>query len=180
MLNPAYIGIVENAAILIAIAVIYDFIWLKFERRRKFILQLLLGFLIAAIGIILMRSPWVYVEGIVFDTRSVLLTISGLFFGGVTTIIATGLIALYRLYMGGGGVLMGIAVILSASTISLLWRKLRPHIIKEKRIGEVYLVALAVHVVMIACVIFLPKENRLPTLLTIWWPVIVIYQPPPC
>lgn len=175
MQNPIYIGIIENVAILVAIAVLYDFIWLKFEKRRKFFLQLILGLLVAGIGIILMRSPWTLVEGIVFDTRSVLLTISGLFFGGVTTIVALIGTALYRIYMGGSGVYMGVAVIITSSLISLVWRKFRPKLIKEKRIDEVYLVAVVVHLIMLGCTIFLPQENRISTLSIIWWPVIVIY-----
>ncbi len=175
METPIIIGIIENAAILIATAVLYDFIWLKFDKSRDTLLQVLLGFLIAGIGIILMESPWVLVEGIVFDTRSVLLTISGLFFGGITTVIAAVVVAAYRISMGGAGMYMGVAVIISSSLISLLWRKVRPGIIANKNLGEVYLVSFIVHLVMLGCTIFLPKENRLATLLVIWWPVMLIY-----
>lgn len=175
MENPIVIGILENAAILIATAVLYDFIWLKSDKSRKFQIQVLLGLLVAGIGIILMKSPWVLVEGIVFDTRSVLLTISGLFFGGVTTVVATVIVAAYRVLMGGDGMYMGVAVIVSSSLISLLWRKVRPGIIANKNLGEVYVVSFLVHLVMLGCTTFLPDENRMATLLVIWWPVILIY-----
>jgi len=175
MENPILIGILEIAAILIATAVLYDFIWLKADKSRKLPLQALLGIMIGGIGIILMRGPWVMVEGIVFDTRSVLLTISGLFFGGVTTIIAMLLLATYRILMGGVGVYMGVAVIVSSSLISLFWRKVRPSIITEKKIDQVFIVALVVHLVMLACTFFLPEENRKATLTVIWWPVLLIY-----
>ena len=39
----------------------------------------------AMLGIILILSPWTYVSGIVFDTRSVLLCVSDLFFGAIPT-----------------------------------------------------------------------------------------------
>jgi len=175
MENPIVIGILENAAILIASAVLYDFIWLKSDKSRKIRTQILLGLLIAGIGIVLMNSPWILVEGIVFDTRSVLLTISGLFFGGVTTVVAAVIVATSRLMMGGAGMYMGVAVIVSSSLISLLWRKVRPDIIANKNLGEVYLVSIIVHLVMLGCTIFLPEENRMATLLVIWWPVILIY-----
>ncbi|MBC7125871.1 MAG: hypothetical protein H5T24_09590, partial [Bacteroidales bacterium] len=71
MENPIVIGILENAAILIATAVLYDFIWLKTDKSRKLSLQALLGILLGGIGIILMKSPWTLVDGIVFDTRSI-------------------------------------------------------------------------------------------------------------
>jgi hypothetical protein len=175
MENPIYIGLLENTAILIVVAVIYDFIWLKADKSRKLPLQALLGLLIGGIGIILMKSPWTLVGGIVFDTRSVLLTISGLFFGGITTLIAMAIMFVYRLSMGGTGAYMGIAVITSSALIGLIWRKVRPKIIKERNLGEVYLVSFIVHLVMLSCTIFLPKESRMQTLKVIWWPVLLIY-----
>ena len=175
MENPFFIGLLENTAILISVAVLYDFIWLKNDKSRRLPLQALLGLLVGSIGIILMKSPWVLVEGIVFDTRSVLLTISGLFMGGITTIIAMLIMVLYRLNMGGVGVYMGIAVIVSSALIGLLWRKLRPKIIKDKKITETFIVSFIVHLVMLACTILLPKENSIATLKVIWWPVLSIY-----
>lgn len=175
MENPIVIGILENAAILIATAVLYDFIWLKTDKSRKLSLQALLGILLGGIGIILMKSPWTLVDGIVFDTRSILLTISGLFFGGITTVIAMAIMIFYRFYLGGAGAFMGIAVIATSALIGLVWRKLHPKIIKEKKIGVIYLVSFLVHLVMLACTSFLPKESRIETLKVIWWPVLLVY-----
>jgi PAS domain S-box-containing protein len=175
MQSNIFFGIVENAALIIAIAGLYDFIWLKYDKKRKFILQVGLGILLSGIGILLMKNPWTFVDGIIFDTRSVLLTISGLFFGGVTTLVAILGTALYRIHIGGDGMIMGIAVIISSALIALAWRKFRPQIIEEKRLGEVYLVALVVHLAMLGCTIFLPAQNRIETLLAIFWPVLLIY-----
>lgn len=175
MENPFYIGLLENAAILIAVAVLYDFIWLKTDKSRKLPLQALLGLLLGGIGIILMKSPWTLVDGIVFDTRSILLTISGLFFGGITTVIAMAIMIFYRLNLGGTGAFMGVAVIATSALIGLVWRKLHPKIIEEKKLGEVYVVSFIVHLVMLACTILLPKEIRIDTLNVIWWPVLLIY-----
>lgn len=175
MENPFYIGLLENAAILIAVAVLYDFIWLKADKSRKLPLQALLGLLLGGIGIILMKSPWTLVDGIVFDTRSILLTISGLFFGGITTVIAMAIMIFYRFNLGGTGAFMGVAVIVTSALIGLVWRKLHPKIIEEKKLGEVYVVSFIVHLVMLACTILLPKEIRIDTLNVIWWPVLLIY-----
>ena len=175
MENPFYIGLLENAAILIAVAVLYDFIWLKADKSRKLPLQALLGLLLGGIGIILMKSPWTLVDGIVFDTRSILLTISGLFFGGITTVIAMAIMIFYRFNLGGTGAFMGVAVIATSALIGLVWRKLHPKIIEEKKLGEVYVVSFIVHLVMLACTILLPKEIRIDTLNVIWWPVLLIY-----
>ena len=175
MQNPIYIGVIENVAILISIAILYDFIWLRLNKQRIVLPQIVLGFIIGLIAIILMKSPWILVEGIIFDTRSVLLAITGLFFGGLTTVIAMLIAALYRLYLGGAGMYMGVAVILTSSIIGFAWRKLRPQIIESKQLHEVYLLSMVVHIVMLACTVFLPKEIRIKTLEVIWWPVLLIY-----
>ncbi len=39
------------------------------------------GILVGVIGLVVMVTPFEYVPGIVFDTRSVLLGVAGLFFG---------------------------------------------------------------------------------------------------
>lgn len=175
MLNNIYFSIIENVAILVAIAVLYDFIWLKYNKKREVLIQVILGLLLTGIGIILMKNPWTFVEGIVFDTRSVMLTISGLFFGGITTLIAMIGTSIFRFIIGGSGMYMGFAVIVSSSVISIVWRKLRPKIIEEKRLVEVYLVALVVHLAMLGCTFFLPGQIRIETLLAIFWPVLLIY-----
>ncbi|HON18556.1 MAG TPA: PAS domain S-box protein [Salinivirgaceae bacterium] len=172
---PFYLGIIENAALLIAIAVLYDFVWLKYNKQRIFLLQCFLGIMLGLVGIILMKNPWVLIEGIVFDIRSVLLTISGLFFGAISTLIAMIITALYRISMGGDGVYMGVAVIVSSSIISIFWSKFRPQVLSERRLWEIYIVAIVVHLVMLGCTAFLPSEIRLETLKTIWWPVLLFY-----
>ena len=48
---------------------------------------------IGAIAVTVMLTPWKFEHGIVFDTRSVLLGISGLFFGSVPTATAMAMTA---------------------------------------------------------------------------------------
>ncbi|QKG79960.1 ATP-binding protein [Tenuifilum thalassicum] len=175
MQNNVFFGILENAALLICVAVLYDFLWLKLDKKRKLLPQIVIGIFLIGIAIMLMRNPWVYVNDIQFDTRSVMLTISGLFFGGITTLVALFGTALYRIQLGGDGMYMGVAVIVLSALIGLAWRKIRPQIIEKKRIGEIFIVALIVHIIMLCCTILLPKDFRLGTLKTIWWAVLLIY-----
>ena len=82
-----------------------------------------------------------------------------------------------RVYIGGDGLWMGLAVILFSGLIGLLWRKLRPNWKSKKYYFELLAMGLVVHIIMLACTVFLPTDEILPTLKTIAIPLIVLYAP---
>jgi hypothetical protein len=103
MNSASFIGLVHNAALLLAMAVVFDLAAFRWPTGQKSLRQIPIGLILGGIGLALMLTPWTFVPGVVFDTRSVLLGISGLFFGTVPTLIAMGMTAAYRLSLGGGG-----------------------------------------------------------------------------
>lgn len=97
----------------------------------------------------LKSKSWKQLPGLVFDTRSVLLSLSGLFFGLIPTIIASVTLIIFRLFLGGPGVWMGITVIITAASIGYLWRNLRPHWRNKNFITELVFPGYTVHLVML-------------------------------
>ena len=175
MNNGIILSLLQNIAILIAFSMLYDYAWVKSKKIIRITKKIFIGFILGCIGIVLMLTPWTLYPGLVFDTRSIMLSVSGLFFGAIPTIIAMIITSLYRVFMGGDGMWMGIAVILTSGTIGILWSNFKlknSKIIKHK---ELIYVGLLVHVIMLACTAFLPKESILPTLKTISLPVIILY-----
>ncbi len=170
-------GLLQNIAILLSFSLLYDYWWVKNERSKKIGEKLLLGLILGGIGIVLMLTPWTLYPGLVFDTRSIMLAIAGLFFGGIPTIIAIVISAAYRFSMGGDGMMMGVAVIVCSGMIGIIWNKTRPSWRTKQPIKELLLVGLIVHLAMLACTIFLPSETLFPTLKTIGIPLILIYTP---
>lgn len=169
------LSLIQNIAILLAFSMLYDYTWVKSKNIIKPAKKIIIGFVLGAIGIVLMLTPWTLYPGLVFDTRSIMLSVSGLFFGGLPTSIAMVITAVYRIFMGGDGMWMGIAVILTSGSIGILWSKLRLKSEKNIKHSELIYIGLLVHIVMLACAAFLPKESILPTLKTISLPVIVLY-----
>ncbi|MDD4636686.1 MAG: LytS/YhcK type 5TM receptor domain-containing protein, partial [Bacteroidales bacterium] len=169
------IDLLQNIAILLAFSLLYDYFSMKKVRDKTLLIKFLTGVTIGAIGLILIQTPWILSPGLVFDTRSIMLSISGLFFGAIPTIIAILITGLYRFVMGGDGVWMGVAVIVSSGTIGILWGKLRFETLRENKYWELLFLGLLVHIVMLACTLLLPPENIIPTLKTIVFPVIIIY-----
>ncbi|MFP4023844.1 MAG: ATP-binding protein [Thiohalospira sp.] len=175
MNNGIILSLLQNIAILLAFSMLYDYAWVKSKEIIKITKKIFIGFVLGSIGIVLMLTPWTLYPGLVFDSRSIMLSVSGLFFGAIPTIIAMIITSLYRVFMGGDGMWMGIAVILTSGTIGILWSKIKLKNIKNIKHKELIYVGLLVHIIMLACTAFLPKESILPTLKTISIPVIIIY-----
>lgn len=154
---------------------LYDYVWVKNEETYKLWQKVVNGLVIGCIGVVLMLTPWTFVEGIVFDTRSVLLSVSGLFFGTIPTIIAMFITGFYRVMLGGGGMWMGIAVIVTSGLIGIIWRQFNPVTQKKSYLLQLYLMGLIVHAVMLGCTIFLPSDRMLETLKEIAVTVILVY-----
>jgi PAS domain S-box-containing protein len=177
MSESIILGLIQNTAILLAFSLIYDYSWVKDEETKKIINKLLAGIIIGGIGIILMMTPWTLVPGIAFDTRSIMLSVSGLFFGAIPTIVAMIITGIYRLALGGEGVWMGIAVIFSSGITGIFWKILRPHWKEKNFVLELLILGVLVHTLMLGWTFLLPPDTILRTLKAITLPLIIIYAP---
>ncbi|MBE0423827.1 MAG: PAS domain S-box protein [Lutibacter sp.] len=177
MKESILIGLLQNAALLIAFSMLYQHVWIKDEASKSISAKIIVGLVLSSIGIILMSTPWMMVPGISFDMRSVLLSVSGLFFGPIPTIIAMFITGIVRVAIGGDGLWMGLAVILTSGSIGLLWRKYRPNWKSNNYYLELLALGLVVHIIMSALTLLLPRDMMFPTLKTIAIPLIFIYSP---
>lgn len=175
MTQPSFLGLVHNASLLLALSLLFDVATSRWQFSQSKSREALVGVLIGAIGITIMLTPWVLLPGLVFDTRSVLLGISGLFFGALPTIFAMLMTAAFRVYRGGAGMWMGVAVIISTGTIGIIWGYLRRKPLEEITFRELYTFGILIHLVMLALAFILPLETALQTLKSISIPVLLIY-----
>lgn len=167
-------GLLQNTAILLSFSLVYDYWWVKTDGPKNILNKMLTGAVIGLIGIILMLTPWILIPGLVFDTRSVMLSVSGLFFGAIPTLIAMTITGIFRIYLGGDGTWMGIAVIVTSGATGIFWNKIRPLWKKKHYILELVAMGIIVHLVMIGCTFFLPANQIFNTLKTIIIPVLSI------
>lgn len=101
MNSASFLGLVHNAALLLAVAFIFDVVAIRWRTGQALFWQVPAGLALGAIGITVMLTSWTFVPGIIFDTPSVLLGISGLFFGPLPTVIAMAMTAAFRVCQGG-------------------------------------------------------------------------------
>jgi signal transduction histidine kinase/CheY-like chemotaxis protein len=168
------LGLVNNAALLLALVLIYDIFVLE-RRSGHPARKILVGFIFGIIGVAVMTSSWVFAPGVIFDTRSVILSVGGLFLGPIPTVIAVVMTAAFRLLQGGDGVIMGISVILMSGAFGLAWRRFRHGPIWGISFYELYMFGLAVTIFMLLGIALLPRVIALDVLSTIAVPVLLIY-----
>lgn len=174
-MSEAFVHLVANAAVLLSLVYVFDLLratrWLPHNWMR----QAVTGLVVGTLGLVIMHVPWTFGSGIFFDTRTVLLAISGLFFGTVPTVVAMALTAGYRLYLGGTGVVMGVGTILSAGVLGIVWRHAYGRRLDKLTFRALYALGLVVHAVMLALAFTMPLPTALSVLQSIALPVIVIY-----
>jgi PAS domain S-box-containing protein len=176
MKNDILIPLLNNAVLLLALATVYDLLTAKGQSRKRSILgKIASGIALGFLGIGLMLACVRLVPGIVFDTRSVLLSISGLFFGPIPTIIAMAMTAAFRLSQGGAAAYAGTAVIIATGSIGLILQRLRKKPLSQISAGELYAFGIINHIVMLALMLMLPFETARYVLSQISGPVLVIY-----
>ncbi|GAB1474586.1 hypothetical protein MASR2M69_20270 [Bacteroidota bacterium] len=170
------VGLLQNVAILLAFTLVYDLIWTKESHFRSLQNRVIAGIILGGVAILLMLSPFTLVPGLVFDTRTVLLVNTGLFFGPLATLIATVITAAYRLYMGGVGVWMGLATIVSASLTGLLWKRYRPDWKLGNNLLELAFVSYIAHILMLCSAFLIFDETaRENTFERMTIPILTIY-----
>ncbi len=175
MSDASFLALVHNAALLLAMTFLFDIAGVPWRGGGRLLRQIPFGLALGAIGVSVMLTPWVFSPGIIFDTRSVLLGISGLFFGLVPTVIAMAMTAAYRLSQGGAAAWTGVYVIVATGTIGIVWRRLRRRSAADIGMGELYVFGLVIHVTMLALMLTLPWETARRVLAAISIPVLVIY-----
>jgi LytS/YehU family sensor histidine kinase len=166
--------LLSNIALLLIMSVAYEttnFLPSKHQRWTPWIN----GVALSVICIVIMNFPFTLQPGLVYDTRSILISVTGLVFGLIPTILTSITAILFRIHAGGIGTLTGIAVIVSSAGIGLLWRYLIYPKTRRWRYLSVFLMGIVVHVAMLGCTLILPYPKNIDTIRAIALPVLTIY-----
>ena len=162
-----------NASLLLALGIVYEISYFIPDKLKR-MAPVLRGVLIGIIGILVITFPAHLAEGIIFDTRSILLSVAAFAYGPVSASIAAVMAILYRIIaVGGAGALPGVCVIVSSVLIGLLWRRLLRDRPARHRWLMLYLLGICVHAAMLACMLLMPDPVFVLGHITL--PVIIIY-----
>lgn len=171
------IDIIYNIALLLSLSVLFTTFEIKdLAKNRRY--EILLGLFIGVVGLLVMSRPFVLFEGIVFDSRSILIGATGMFFGIVPACISSFMMAVYRVIQGGGGLYTGVSVIASSCAIGIWWhqKRLTAALVRAKPPHlEFYLVGLFIHVVMLLCMFLMPAARLGEVLRAMTIPILGVY-----
>ncbi len=155
------LDLLYNLAVLVALSVLSGFIDLRFE-RSTLLGKILQGLLFGLTAIIGMLYPFKLTEGIIFDGRSIVISLCSLFFGPISGSIASVLAIIFRLSIGGVGAPTGVLVITASFLIGVIFnfRKIK---ITEKSFTnlEFYIFGLIVNGVMLILFYTLPYPDKI-------------------
>ena len=105
----------------------------------------------------------------------VIISIAGVFGGPVTAFIAALFSAVYRIYLGGAGLKMGILVILSSALLGSVYHYLKVYEINIKHYLNIFLLGLVVHLTMVFLMFTLPSSFTHEAITELALPVLIAY-----
>lgn len=175
MNDTLIVALIQNAGLLLATVVFFELLTARQQVSVTPLRRVVTGLVIGLIGIAMIEVAVQLEAGIIFDTRSVLLAVSGLFLGFWPTFIAMVMTAAFRLYHGGEAAWAGVAVILASGAIGIVWRRLWRRPLEEVSWQYLYALSLVVQLVMLALMFMLPWETALRVVRAIAVPVMVVH-----
>jgi PAS domain S-box-containing protein len=171
-----YLSLIQNIALLVALTFVHSLLVRRLS-RRGLIFTLVTGLLFGGVALLGMLTPVVFQPGLIFDGRSIILAVAGLFGGPLSATVAALPAVAYRWWLGGVGASMGVAVIIGATGIGVAWHYLRKRHEWAVSPAGLYLFGLLVHCWMMVCMAFLPTALAKVVLTNITWPVLLLYPP---
>lgn len=84
--------------------------------------QIALGLLFGGVAILGMANPVVFMPGVIFDGRTIVLAVAGVVGGPLPAAIGAGMAAFFRYQIGGSGALVGMTVAVLSATLGVLAR----------------------------------------------------------
>jgi len=170
------IGFINLLALLLSLSFLHGFIF-RFLHKKKHVEKVLSGIVFGGICVVGMFSPIEVSPGVIFDPRSVVLSISGLFGGPIVAIIAAAIAGGYRLFLGGGGVYVGVAVVIASVCLGLGYRYCVQKGWAKINVWQLLLFGLLVHVVEILLFTQLSAAAVAGVMSTIAIPLVLTFTP---
>ncbi|RQO79233.1 EAL domain-containing protein [Acidovorax sp. FJL06] len=152
-----FIELVKGVALLLALCFLHGFN-IRLWRQRPRVGQAFSGLIFGGICVVGMLTPVVLMPGVIFDARSVVLSMAGLFGGPLVACIAAAMAATGRLWLGGAGAEVGLMVIALCTVLGLAYRTARAHGRLGVRPVPLALFGLLLHTAVLAIFQLLPAE----------------------
>jgi two-component sensor histidine kinase len=169
-------GLVENITLLLSLCLIYFFIYQRHHRgsvRYRVYTGILFG-IIAAVG---MLFPLHLMKGVIFDGRTIIISVAVFLGGPVTALISASLTMTVRSIIGGPGIAPGLLTIAAAATIGMIYHHLYRGKHRLLSPGRSYLFGFATSAAMMLLMFTMPDSIRTNVFASLTLPIMVLFPP---
>ncbi|MDP3129742.1 MAG: diguanylate cyclase, partial [Bacillota bacterium] len=167
--------LLKNAILLFALVFIYGIMDIRITEKRRLVREIVTGLLIGSAAVFVMMNPWELSTGLIFDARSVLLSITAAFFGPIPSFIAGLAAIIYRALLGGPGVYAGILTVFVSIGVGLLWQRFRGTRKNIRYFPEFVLFGLVTHIFVVTVQLAIPWPTAFTVIKAIALPFLVFY-----
>ncbi|MEW6708871.1 MAG: PAS domain S-box protein [Candidatus Riflebacteria bacterium] len=169
-----YLDLIFNLTLLIALSIVSGFIDKRFARQTASG-KVLQGTLFGGAAVLGMYKPLDLGAGLIFDGRSMMISLCALYFGPLAGFIAGTMSALARYSIGGIGLYVGVMVIISSFGIGALGNySIRP-VSRPPSSWILYGFGVVVHLAMMLIMLLLPDGSGWEIMKKIGPPVMLLY-----
>jgi diguanylate cyclase (GGDEF)-like protein/PAS domain S-box-containing protein len=170
------IDFINLLALLLSLSFLHGFIF-RFLHEKQHVEKVLSGIVFGGICVVGMFSPLEVSPGVIFDPRSVVLSMSGLFGGPIVAIVAAVIAGGYRLLLGGGGVCVGVIVVITSVCMGLGYRHCVQKGWAKINVWPLLLFGLLVHLVVTLIFTQLPAAVVAGVMSTVAVPFVLTFTP---
>ncbi len=147
-----------NSFILLGVASL-NLIWGKSTKNQSRKTQIFYGIFFSFTIIALLIHAWESQNGLIYDARTILLSVVALMYQPLTIILTAATGVIYRLYLGGIGTLAGVVTIVMTVVVTYAWKLyIQPKLHKLNRLIVYWLFGLYIHLFMLLYHFTLPLD----------------------
>ena len=168
------LDLINNIAFLIALVAAGQIVISRFH-GNSLNRQVVLGLLFGAVALLGMANPVNFSPGVIFDGRSIVLSVAGVVGGGVVAVIAAGMAAVFRVHLAGGGATVGVMSILLSAALGVLARHWWLHRRSPPQIIDYLALGAVVQLVQLAAFTQLPDRAGYAFIEQAWWILLLLY-----
>ncbi len=167
--------LLQNVALLVTLSVGLQVLGRRLDQSSvRF--KLAAGALFGLVGVVAMMTPLTYTPGLIYDGRSIILSLAGFIGGPLTAAIAVAICMAYRIMLGGIGAVVGVLVILQAGLLGALFYALRHRSPRWEKPIWLWTFGVVVQVAMLATQLLLPG-NLGWEVLSVIAPSVLLFYP---
>ncbi|AHL75589.1 histidine kinase [Stutzerimonas stutzeri] len=167
-------ALAENATVILALCWLLSYTARRWGQSHHLCAKYMAGLWFGGACIVGMLMPLSTPAGIIFDARTVVLSMGALFGGPIVAGIAGALAGGYRLWIGGSGVWVGLLNVLLPISLGLVYRYLHHRGQLAIDLRSLLLFGLLLHACVLATLLLLPAPFVTPTLDQVAFPMLLV------